>query len=413
VNGSMNSTRTFVLCFLSAVLVTSCNAEKEQGGKKGRGGGPLVVRVLEARAEEVEQEVELTGTLGGAEEVTVSTEVEGRVERVLADLGDRVKAGAPLDPLAAVELRLRAAPAEAEYLQAPAKLGTDDPGRDRFDPATQAAVRRTQADLDEAQRNLTRGEEVMRRGLMAQGELDLLQTRLRVAQAAQQAALEEARSAYATARARRAAAGLARKKLRDASVVSPVDGVVARRLVSPGEYLKAGQAVAAVVVTDPLKLRGEAPERYAAVVTPGLAVSVAVDLPGAEDHAGNISRVGPAVAVSSRTFPVEALVPNPSGALKPGLFARSRVRLGRSEQLVAVPETAVANLAGVIRVFVLEDGQARERKVHIVRKRGSDALLAGELKAGEQVILTGIARLHDGAPVQRDGEAPRSAGAAE
>jgi len=106
-------------------------------------------------------------------------------------------------------------------------------------------------------------------------------------------------------------------------------------------------------------------------------------------------------------------VPNPSGALKPGLFARARVRLGRSEQLVAVPETAVANLAGVIRVFVLEDGQARERKVHIVRKRGSDALLAGELKAGEQVILTGIARLHDGAPVQRDGEAPRSAGAAE
>ena len=98
---------------------------------------------------------------------------------------------------------------------------------------------------------------------------------------------------------------------------------------------------------------------------------------------------------------------NPDGKLKPGLFARARVVIGNDETVLAVPETAVSALAGVTKVFVLEDGVAKERKVDVLRKRGSDALVAGELKAGEQVIITGIARLFEGAEVKLDG-APAS-----
>ncbi|MGI5861910.1 MAG: efflux RND transporter periplasmic adaptor subunit [Myxococcales bacterium] len=399
-------TRSLATALAAALALAGCPGGGGKPGQKRDGGGPIAVRVLEAQSEPVEQVLELTGTLGAEEESPVSAEVEGRVEKVLADLGDQVKAGAPIVQLAATELRLHAEQAEADYLQALAKLGVDEAGLERFDPAAHTAVRKALADLEEARRNLARGEEVMRRGLMAQGELDQLQTRLRIAEATHQASLEEARSAFATARSRKAAAGLARKKLQDATVRSPVDGVVASRLVSPGEYVRAGQTVAVVVVTDPLKLRGQAPERYAAVVKPGMAVEVAVDIPGGAEHAGSLSRVGPAVAVSSRTFPVEALVRNEAGLLKPGLFARARIRLGDVEQVIAVPETAISSVAGVTKVFVAEDGKARERKVQVLRKRGSDALLVGELKPGERVILTGIARMHDGASVLIEGDKP-------
>ncbi len=393
---------------LALILVAGCTGDQGQAVRKGP-SGPLAVRTFEVRPEMVEQEIELTGTLGGLEEIPVSAEVEGRVEKVLADLGDKVKAGEPIVQIAAAELRLKAEQAEADYLQALAMLGVDEQSLDRFDASTTAAVRRALADLEEARRNLQRGEEVMRRGLMAQGELDLLQTRLRVAEAAHQAALEESRSSYATARSRKAAAGLARKKLQDAAVRSPVDGVVASRLVSAGEYVRAAQAVAVVVVTDPLKLKSDAPERYATSVKPGMAVTVTVGIPGGGGHAGRLSRVGPAVSVSSRTFPVEALVPNESGALKPGLFARARISLGQSEEVFAVPETAISSLAGVTKVFVLEGEKASERKIEILRKRGSDALLVGELKGGDLVIVTGIARLQDGLKVRVDG-GPQSPG---
>jgi hypothetical protein len=71
-------------------------------------------------------------------------------------------------------------------------------------------------------------------------------------------------------------------------------------------------------------------------------------------------------------------------------------------------------VAGVTKVFVEEDGKARERPVQVLRKRGSDALLSGPLEAGDRVILTAIARLYDGAEVKVDETAaapPAEAGA--
>lgn len=378
-----------------------------KGGPGGRGKGPVVVRVMEAREEVVDRVIEVTGTLGGAEEVVVSAEVDGRVERVAADLGDAVAKGGLLVQLQSTTPRLLAEQAEADYLQALARLGVSDDALDKVDPNALASVKRAEADLQEARRNAGRVAELFKKGVVTQNDLDTVQTRERIAEAAAQAAHEDSAAAVATARSKRAALGLARKRLSDTSVASPIGGVVSERLVSLGELVKAGQPVARVVVGDPLKLRGDVPERYASEVRPEMPVSVSLDAVGLEAE-GKVSRVGPSVTSSSRTFRVEALVPNPDGKLKPGLFARARVVVGSDETLIAVPETAVSAVAGVTKVFVFVDGVAKERKVDVLRKRGSDALVAGELEVGEQVITTGIARIFDGAEVKIDtgGEGP-------
>ncbi len=383
---------------LALILLAACSGGGADGGGRKQ-GGPVSVQVKPVAAEQVERLVEFTGTLGGAEEITVSAEVDGRVEKILADLGDKVDAGGTLVQIAASELRLRNEQAHADYLQALARLGVGQDGLDHFQPEKHAAVRRAEADLAEAKRNLVRGEELMKRGLLAQGELDALATRERVADAALQSALEEARSGFAQAKGRRAAWGLSRKQLGDASIRSPVQGVVARRMVSVGEYVKAGQAVAVVVVTHPLKMRGDVAERYAGEVQRAMRVDVEVDASGGTRQ-GEVSRVGPLVAAESRTFPVEAVFANEDGRLKAGLFARARILLGNDEQVFAVPETAVSSLAGVTKLYVLADGKAAERKVEVLRKREGDALVQGALAEGDQVIVTGIARLFDGAPVQ-------------
>ena len=378
------------------------------GGKAppARQAGPLQVQASVLQAEKVAQEVELTGTLGGAEEVTVAAEVDGRVQKVLADLGDRVDAGAPLLTLDASELRFKVEQAESDYLQSLARLGVDAQKLDRFDPDAQADVRRAEADLAEAKRNLDRGSELAKRGLLAEGELDTLATRARVAEAAHQKALEDARSNFALAKGRRASLGLARKKLADATIASPVKGAVARRMVALGDYVKAGQPVAIVVMTDPLKMHGEVPDRYAGRIHPGMRVEIDLDTGGT--FAGEVSRVGPLVSATSHTFPVEALFSNDAHQMKPGLFARARIHVGTEEEVFAVPETAISQVAGVNKVFVVQEGKATARPITILRKRGGDALLQGELRSGEQLVLTGIARMFEGAEVKVI-EAERSA----
>jgi RND family efflux transporter MFP subunit len=396
--------------FVILVVSTACSkgGGAPAGGPPGAGGGgkpkgPVVVRVVEAKEEVVDRVVEITGTLGGAEEVTVSAEVDGRVERVAADLGDTVAKGGLLVQLQSTTPRLLAEQAEADYLQALARLAVDDANLDTVDPNKLASVKRAEADLEEARRNERRVSELFKKGVVTQNDLDTIETRARVAEAAAQAAHEDAAAAVATAKAKRAALGLARKRLADTSVSSPLAGVVSERLVSLGELVKAGQPVARVVVGDPLKLRGDVPERYAGAVKPDMGVKIEVDAIGLSAD-GKISRVGPSVASSSRTFRVEALVPNADGKLKPGLFSTARVVVGADERVIALPETAVSAVAGVTKVFVLDDGHAKERKVDVLRKRGSDALVAGEVKAGDKVITTGIARLFDGAEVKVDGD---------
>jgi RND family efflux transporter MFP subunit len=394
---------------LFLVLLAGCAGKGDGPGKGGgRPSGPVVVRTAPARPEMVEATVEISGTLAGAEEVTLAAEVEAPVEAIVADMGDRVKAGDPLVKLDVEDLKLRADQADAEHRQARARLGAA-PGK--FEPESYAGVRRARADLDEAKRNLARGEELMRRDVSSAAELDALRTRVATAEAALQSALEDARGAVATVDARRAAAEMAKKRLRDAVIRSPVDGAVSKRLVAPGEYVKVGQAVARVVVTDPLKLTGEVPERYAGVVKPGAAVRAASDALPDQTLEGKLTRVAPDVNTSSRTFTVEAHIPDPEGRLKPGLFARAEIAVGGAEAVFAVPETAVVNVAGVVKVFVEEGGKANERKVRVVRKRGGDALVSGPVTAGERVIVTGVARLFDGAEVQVDaggGAAPAS-----
>jgi membrane fusion protein (multidrug efflux system) len=213
----------------------------------------------------------------------------GRVARILADEGERVRRGQPLLELETDYLTLDLARAEAEKARALAAA-------------------------DEARRDLQRKTELVGKGSVS--EAVFLRSK---------AGAEQAEAALAGAEA---ALGLAQQRLSDSVLTSPVDGVVAERRTDVGERL--GEASVAFVVeqTAPLKLRFRVPERYLATVHVGQPVAATVDPYPAETFDGTVSLVGGSVDTASRTFLVEARFPNGDGRLLPGLFARVLLQLG-------------------------------------------------------------------------------------
>ena len=98
---------------------------------------------------------------------------------------------------------------------------------------------------------------------------------------------------------------------------------------------------------------------------------------------GQITRVSPSVDVESRSFQVEASVPNPKGLLKPGFFAKASILVAAERNVPFVPEEAVASFAGIVKVYAIVDGKAEERRVKTgVRRDGRVEILEG-VKVGE------------------------------
>jgi membrane fusion protein (multidrug efflux system) len=177
----------------------------------------------------------------------------------------------------------------------------------------EADLRRAEAAARDAQRDLERKTGLARKGSVAPATFDRSQAGAEQADAARQAA--------------RTALDFARQRMADATLVSPVDGVVAQRRTDVGERLTEGTPAFVVEQTAPLKLRFRVPERYLGQARKGLAVRATVDAFPGEAFDGKVSLVGGSVDPQTRTFLVEAEFPNRDRRLRPGQFARVELDL--------------------------------------------------------------------------------------
>ena len=123
----------------------------------------------------------------------------------------------------------------------------------------------------------------------------------------------------------RARITLAQKTLADTVVRAPFSGVVAQRMVSVGDYVTKGMKVAVVVRVNPLRVELTDPEQFVSAMSAGQPVSFEVDAYPDRTFEGKVRYVSPPLETSQRAPTVEAIVPNPGGVLKPGLFASARI----------------------------------------------------------------------------------------
>lgn len=343
------------LFFMTALACGGGEATKQAASEQAPARAVEVapaVRTTHARA------LTLSGTLTPLEKVQVAARVEGPITEVRVDLGDVVTRDQVLAAIRPIDYRARVAELEAGLAQA------------------QASVKRAQ-DLGDA----ATGE-----------ELELARTRL------------------AEARAQRS---LASRQLTDTTVRAPFAGSISARLIAPGTYVKPGTPLFDLVAIDQLRLTLEVPERYAALVDVGTAVTIGAreivlpgppeqqDIaprPGADRVQATVTRVSPVVSPSTRTFTIEAVFSPQGSVLRPGMFIAATLALGSETAGVRIPRSAVFHVLGRDRVMRVVDGVAQSRDVELVGEDGGEAIVLG-LEEGSQVIVRGAALVAPGTSV--------------
>lgn len=304
-------------------------------------GTPLTVRTAPVTATSLPVEVEAPATIRPAERASLAAKLTGSVASFPHGLGAAVAAG---DVLLTLEV-----------------------------PEVEARVRQAQAQLAESTRNADRARTLVSKGVSPADALRDAEDRLRYAQAA--AAEAEALLAYATLRA-------------------PFAGVITAKHVLPGDLATPGLPLLDLESTQRLRAEGALPERVAAGLQPGDAITVLLD--DGTRLAGRIEEISAAADTVSRSTLVKAALP--PAAARSGQFARLVVAHGSSPALL-VPASALTRFGQMERVFVVADGRASLRLVQAGRARGDQLEILAGLRAGETVILDPPAALRDGQSV--------------
>ena len=346
---------------------------------------PAAVAVAPVKGIDEPVIVEATGSFQADESSDVAPESSGTVMATPVDVGQHVAKGAVLIRIQAVDANLRLDEARAAVQRADANLKLAE---------SQNALAQTTAKRNEA---------LLKGGLIPQTTADEARTQ---AETSANNVLV-ARASLAQVRAQLA---LAEKAVSDVVVVAPFAGFISNRRVAMGEFVQPSTAVVTLLRIDPLRLQLTIPSVQAAQIATGQTVTARVDAFPGKIFEGKISAVNPLIAAESRSFIVEAKVPNPDGQLKPGMFAVASINQGRTERAMLVPKRAVIEDVNTnsYRVFVVDkDNRARVRVVQLAARQTepeSTKILTG-IKEGERVASSNLAELYDGAEVNTGGAA--------
>ena len=387
-----------IAAIVSLSLAAAACGRLAEGDPKGSDGNAKPVATTLVVKNSVRRSVDVVGTLAAVDQVTISSEAEGTVRAILADLGDRVAANQVLIQLDHEKQQYTYEQQQAALARALAQYGAPD--ADHLPPIEQTPdVQKAKAELDQAQQGFTRAKDLSSRSLISQQTYDDARTALQSKQASYDSALQGARNLRASIQASEATMKLAGRQLRDTDIRAPFDGFVERRLVNLGELVKVQMPVMGIVKLDPLKVTAELPERMAPWINDGRPVELRVDAYRDRTFIGKVTRISPAVNTATRAFPFEAVVPNRDAALKPGTFARVHVESGKVDDVLTLPYSALQYRYGVNRVFVVKGDRLSMRELQIGERLGDRVEIASGVSEGDPVAITDVDTLSDGARV--------------
>jgi len=314
-----------------------------------RPGGPpggIPVEAVAVTVRALADEITAIGTLRSNESVMIRPEITGRVAALPFAEGQAVKKGAVIVQLDDGVPRAELASAEANFVLARA--------------------------------NAARQEELFARGAGSGRARD---------------------EAVAQLRTTAAAVELARARLEKYRIEAPFDGVVGLRRVSPGDFVRDGADIVNLESLDPLKVDFRVPETLLASLRVGQTLEVRLDSFPDRTFPGQVYAIDPAIDPGGRSVAVRALLPNPEGQLRPGLFARVTLTLQAWPQAVMVPETAIVTFGGQVLVMKVVDGKAAPQPVRTGIRQGTMVHVTQGLSAGDVVVTAGHMKLQPGAPV--------------
>lgn len=317
----------------------------------------ISVKVAAANYIDTVPSLTANGTLEGQTSATISAKISGRVEQVLVQEGQAVKAGDPLVRLETVEL--------------------NNSARQAGD-----SVRKAQASYELALNDFNRYKRLADIGAVSEQQLDNAKAKLKSAEADLSSATANQSSAE--------------QQYSYGVISSPVDGVVANKNVTVGQVVSPGAALMVVQDINQIYAVINIEQKDLGRVKIGQTANITVDAYPDKVFSGVVEVMNPEAGSASRMFRTKIKIDNAGGKLKPGMFANVQLVTGDSVQALTVPQAAVVQKQGLYYVFILENGKAIQRQIEIGEVTGNTIAVKSGIKPGEQVIVTSVSRIKDG-----------------
>ena len=352
----MSLLNMLVIFVCTSLLVPGC-ADKKEASKTEK---IINVKVWTIEKRPIRPYIEAVGSLEPDEEVIISSEVDGILKNIPLDEGMPVSKGLVLARVNDIDYR----------------LGVQ---------ASEAALKQAKANLDNAKIVYERMNALYKQEVVSKQEFDNATTRLDVSTQD----LDRAKSALS----------LARERLTKTVITSPIQGMVKEKMVTAGDFARAGMPIMRIIRIDPVKLTFSVAEKDLGGLKKGQDVVFTVDSFPGREFKGTLNIIYPSLDERSRMLKAEAIVPNKSLELKPGLFARVKVYTGVQQEAVLIPVTSILYEGTRTRVFVTGKDKAHERVVRLGSKYGEMMEVLEGLQAGEQLVVVGQNTLTDGVKI--------------
>lgn len=348
-----------------ATLLQACDG-RGQAQLAGQGPPPTVVELTTLQPTEVSETSEFVATLKALRSTEIRPEVEGYITRILVTSGDRVQAGTPL---VQIDQRRQAASVSSQ----------------------ESAIAAREADVAYARQQADRLRGLYAERVVSKEEVDRAETALKTA---------EADLASLQARLREQ-----RVQLQYFQVLAPTAGMIGDIPVRVGDRVTASTMLTTLDQNDTLELLLPIPVERAPDLRAGLPVEI-LDVGGRVVAGTTITFVSPRAEAQTQSVLAKGLVRNESGLLRSSQYVRTRVRWKTSQGLV-VPVLSVLRVNDQSFAFVAESQQgglvARQRPIKVGQIVGDNYTVLGGLKPGERIVVSGVQRLINGAPIQTKG----------
>lgn len=326
---------------LIAYRITKNSGEGEKGKEKGDKKPPVGVSAVVAKTEDFSNALTLSGSIEANEQIEIRSEVSGIVENIAFKEGTNVSKGQLLFKVNDIELR------------------------------AQLAQANTKQNL--AFENERRAKLLLQKEAISQEEYDIASADFRTAQSQSQ---------------------LIRAQIAKTSVRAPFSGKIGLRSISPGTYITPTTLVAKLVSTNPLKITFSIPEKYASDIKVNSEIKFTVNsLP--EKYSAKIYAIEPGIETATRTLSIRAIAQNNNGKLLPGTFANVELPLSTIKDAIVIPTEAIIPVQNGKKVFIANNGKAKEVMVETLTRTDKDIVITSGLKVGDTVLTSGVMSLKD------------------
>jgi RND family efflux transporter MFP subunit len=346
-------------CLVTASLLPACGGNAESAKKPA---GPRAVLITATKVEPRTLEIyeEVIGSLENVMDPKIAAEVAGRVTRVLAFTGKKVKRGELLAEIDAQDFEIQSRGDAAE-------------------------MKRLQALLANQERVVERQQKLVAQGFISQNALDEA--------LAQRTVLREQLSA---ARARAESTG---RSLGKTKVVAPIDGEIETQVVASGDYVKVGDPLFALVGMNRMRAHLLFPESAGNRIRPGLRVRLESPAAPGRSIETRIDEIKPTVNAGNRALDAIVRFDADDGAFRGGGSVNARVVIGVKQDALMVPEQSVVLRPAGKVVYVVKDNRVGQRLVETGLKQDGLQEVVKGLAANEVIATDGAGFLTDGAAV--------------